>query len=156
MGGSVCIRTRRIPEDFDTFVDRLRNGHPVAMVFICADGDRDRVRDLLCPPLEVPPLQSRRPELDRLLFECLDEAARALAVPGVHLSRKARGTITDNVSSLAELEKTALRVVAILSSLTFAEAATSLGMATVSLSRWTARRRWFSGLLEDCHGGDEG
>jgi hypothetical protein len=156
MGGSVCIRARRLPDDFDAFAERIRNGHPAAMVFVCLDGDRDRVRDLLYPPLDVPPLRKRKPELDRLLFECLDEAARALAVPRVHLSRKTRGTIIENVSSLAELEKTALRIVALLSRPTFAEAATSLGMATVSLSRWTGRRRWFSGLLEGCHGDVDG
>lgn len=159
MGGSVCFRARRLPADFDAFAERLRKGHPAAMVFVCLeekDHLRDRLRDLFCPPLDVPPLRRRRPELDRLLYECLEEAARALAVPPVHLSRKTRGTIIDSVSSLAELEKTALRIVAILSSATFAGAATRLGMATVSLSRWTGRRRWFSGLLEDCHGGVDG
>ena len=159
MGGSVCLRARRLPDDFDAFVERLRDGHPAAMVFVCLDEKdhvRDRVRDLLCPPLDVPPLRKRKAELDRLLFECLEEAARALAVPPVHLSRKTRATVIENVSSLAELEKTALRVVALLSYATFGEAATRLGMAPVSLSRWTGRRRWFSGLLEDCHGGAEG
>lgn len=159
MGGSVCIRARRLPDDFDAFAERLRNGHPAAMVFVSLEekpNTRDRIRDLLCPPLDVPPLRKRRPELDRILFECLQEAAHVLAVPHVHLSRKTLATIMENVSSLAELEKTALRVVALLSHATFAEAATDLGMATVSLSRWTGRRRWFSGLLADCHGGAKG
>jgi transposase-like protein len=44
-------------------------------------------------------------------------------------------------TSLSEIEKATLRLVALRSSATVSQAAARLGMAPVSLSRWVARRK---------------
>jgi hypothetical protein len=143
VGGSVCIRANRLPPDFDALAASFRECGSIAMIFVCLQ-DSDRVRDLLCPPIEVPSLAERAPYLHRLLDECLEEAAEALGVRGVRLTEAMRESILLDVESLADLEKTALRVVALASSRNMSRAAERLQMAPVSLSRWVSRRRWFA------------
>jgi len=52
-----------------------------------------------------------------------------------------RWVIESASATLAEIEKTALRLVAIRMSRTLSRAAERLGMAPVSLSRWIGRRQ---------------
>jgi hypothetical protein len=58
-----------------------------------------------------------------------------------------REDVLERVASFSELEKTALRVVALASSLSISQAAARLGMAPVSLTRWLRRRRWLQAIL---------
>lgn len=137
-GGSVCIRTNRLPQDFEALVAMLRE-NSLAMLFVCLHG-HDPVRDLLYPPIEIPSLAQRLPDLERLLDEFLVEAAAALDVGAVRLSERTRSFVLRGVASLADLEKTALRLVAIASSRNMSQAAERLHIAPVSLSRWVCRR----------------
>jgi hypothetical protein len=82
MDGSICLRSRRLPADFDRLRESGRNAAPFPTVFICLHRD-DRVRDLLCRPLEIPPLAARASESHRLLQEAMDEAATALGTARV-------------------------------------------------------------------------
>lgn len=140
MDGSLCLHSRRLPADFDLLTPRLRGGLPTT-TFVCLHDD-DRVRDLLCRPIEIPSLAERAPELDRLLDESLDDAAETLGLPRARLSRRVRRIVLDHVASFADLEKTALRVVALVSAPNVTQAALRLRMAPVSLIRWLRRRSW--------------
>jgi hypothetical protein len=152
-GGSVCIRANRLPRDFDALVTRLRQENSTAMLFVCLNGN-DPLRDLLYPPIEIPSLAQRVPDRERLLDEFLMEAAAVLGVDTVQLAERMRSSVLRNVASLADLEKTALRLVALASSQNMSQAAARLHMAPVSLSRWVSRR-WSPAWLSDTASGSD-
>lgn len=145
-GGSICLRARRLPRDFDRLCRSLRESPRAAIVFVCLQGD-DRVRDLLCRPLEIPPLAERTAEPEILFQESLDEAAATLGTPRLRISPAARQGILERVTSFAELEKAALRIVALATAKNLSQAAEWLRMAPVSLSRWRTRRPWLTAIL---------
>jgi hypothetical protein len=146
--GSICLRSRRLPADFDRLCESVRDAAPFPTVFICLHGD-DRLRDLLCRPLEIPPLAARASESYRLLQEALDEAAAALGMARLRIPRQARQGVLEGVASFAELEKTALRIVALASTRNPSQAAVCLGIAPVSLMRWLHRRPWILAVLDE-------
>ncbi|MEO7729905.1 MAG: hypothetical protein ABIY55_02955 [Kofleriaceae bacterium] len=147
-GGSLCLRANRLPSDFDYLCRSLREGRQAATVFVCLC-DEDSIRDLWCRPLEIPALSAHAPESGLLVQEVFDDAALELETSSLRLPRAMRQNILDRVASFSELEKTALRVVALASSRNISQAATRLGMAPVSLTRWLERRRWLRAILSD-------
>jgi hypothetical protein len=153
MDGSICLRSRRLPADFDRLRESVRDAAPFPTVFVCLHGD-DRVRDLISRPLEILPLAARASESHRLLQESLDEAATALGTGRLRLPRYARQGVLERVASFAELEKTALRVVALASARNPSQAAVRLGMAPVSLKRWLHRRPWLMAVLRELNAYD--
>lgn len=148
MGGSICLRSRRLPADFDLLREALRDAVPIAMVFVCLHGE-DRVRDLLFRPLEVPGLAARAADSDHLLQDALDEAAAEFGIARLQIPRRLRKGILECVASFAELEKTALRVVALVSARSMSHAAARLAMAPVSLVRWLDRRPWLVAIVDE-------
>jgi hypothetical protein len=157
MGGSVCVRSRRLPPDFDLFRAKFRESEPIAMIFVCLHGE-DQVRDLLCRPLHIPSLAERASESDRLVYGAFDDAAVMLGVRRLQLSPHMRQVIFDHVGSFADLEKTALRLAALASARNPSQAAARLGMAAVSMMRWLYRRRWAMAILrelEECRTGTD-
>jgi hypothetical protein len=150
--GSICLRSRRLPADFDLLRESLRDTVPSATVFVCLHGE-DRVRDLFFRSLEVPCLAARASESDRLLQDALNEAATALGTARLRIPRRARHGLLERVASFAELEKTALRVLALASARNPSQAAARLGMAPVSLNRWLYRRPWLMAMLRELKAG---
>jgi hypothetical protein len=146
--GSICLRSRRLPADFDRLCQSVRDAVPFPTVFVCLHSD-DRLRDLLCRPLEIPPLAARAAESHRLFQEALDEAATALGTKRLQLPRQARQGVLERVASFAELEKTALRIVALATARNPSQAAERLRMAPVSLKRWLHRRPWLVAVLDE-------
>jgi len=130
-----------LPRDFSALVARLRGTDDVQLV-VCAS-ERDAAHPFLVrsASLHLPPLAGRVAELDRVIAEY---AADAVADLGV-----APGTITDGdhawvrqhaTSSLPEIEKVTLRIAALRASSNMSYAASRLGVAPVSLTRWIDRR----------------
>jgi hypothetical protein len=148
MDGSICLRSRRLPADFDRLRESVRDAAPFPTVFVCLDGD-DRVRDLISRPLEIPPLAARVSESHRLLQEALDEAATTLGTGRLRIPRRARQGVLEGVASFAELEKTALRIVALAATPNASQAAVRLQMARPSLTRWLYRRPWLMAVLDE-------
>jgi hypothetical protein len=140
-GGSLCIRRRRPPHDFSSLVARLRSSADVQ--YICLD--EDSLQWLVRPgPIEVPSVHERISELPRVVDEYLFDAIVELApTPMLALNEQDRSWLIEHatMSSLAEIEKAAMRLVALRSAPNLSQAAARLGMAAVSLSRWVARRR---------------
>ncbi|HMG23329.1 MAG TPA: hypothetical protein VK607_18470, partial [Kofleriaceae bacterium] len=69
VGGSLCVRTRRLPGDFPALVARLRDADDV-LCAICAGQLADPHLPLVLPaPLAVPPLARCSAELDRIITE---------------------------------------------------------------------------------------
>lgn len=141
-GGSLCVRSRRLPRDFPSLVPRLRGANDVLLV-VCAD-PRDDVHPLLVRPgpIAVPPLAGRAQELPRIVDEYAADAIaelRALRPGFTDVDRD--WVLRHAATSLAEIEKATLRLVALRASRTLTDAAARLGMAPASLTLWISRRR---------------
>jgi hypothetical protein len=140
IGGSLCVRMRRWPEDFPALVARLRGADDVLCV-LCAGQLADHPPLILPAPLAVPPLAERSSELDRIIAEYAGDAIAELAAPAASFTADDHEWVRDHAAtSLAEIEAATLRLVAFYTSRNLSHAAERLGMAPVSLSRWLDRR----------------
>jgi hypothetical protein len=139
-GGSLCVRSRRLPPDFAQVVERLRDPASQVQLIVCAEDPRacERCR---VTPVVIPSLAARRDEIDRIIHEYAHDAMVELATPRSVFQAADRDWVREHAaSSLPEIEKATLRLVALRASRNLSHAATWLGMAPVSLSRWIGRR----------------
>jgi hypothetical protein len=142
VGGTLCMRSR-LPHDFAELLAGLHEPDPRVRLIVCPS-QNDHGEGLAAPvPIYVPPLSERALELPRIVEEYAAEAIAALRP----LRPEARFTAADlrwvvecAGTSLAEIEKATLRVVALHMSASLSDAARLLGMAPVSLARWLSRR----------------
>jgi hypothetical protein len=140
-GGSLCVRTRRLPRDFPALVGRLRRTDDVLFI-VCIEHDSADPLLVRPAPIVVPPLASRTTELDRVIAEYAADAVAELGAPSAGLTYADRAWVRQNATtSLGEVEKATLRLVALRASRNVSGAAAWLRMSAVSLSRWLGRRR---------------
>jgi hypothetical protein len=140
-GGSLCVRSLRLPKDFSSVVTALRNPNSRVQLTICVQKPEDWT-GYLPPPITVPPLADRRAELDQIITEYGEDAIAELgALPTSFLPADRDWVRMHSASSLPDIEKATLRLVAIRESRNLSAAAARLGMAPVSLSRWIGRRK---------------
>jgi len=141
-GGSLCVRSRRLPSDFSSVVAQLRSTNDVQII-VCADGRDDAHPFLVRPaPIRIPSLRVRTDELQRIVDEYAVDAVAELRALGRGLTAADRRWVLEHAPlTLAEIEKATLRLLAIRVSRNVSNAAARLGMAPVSLSRWAARRK---------------
>jgi len=139
-GGSLCVRSRRLPRDFAEVVTALRDPSSRVQLVVCARTPED-CESLLAAPIVVPSLAGRELELDRIIAEYAEDATRQLGTPRGGFPLVDRAWVRVHAaSSLPEIEKATLRLVALRESRNLSNAAARLGMAPVSLSRWIGRR----------------
>jgi hypothetical protein len=140
-GGSLCVRSLRLPRDFGGVVTALRDPNAQVQLVVCAQATED-CEPFLAVPITVPPLTSRADELDRVITEYAEDAIAELGTPRTgFLSADREWVRTHSALSLPDIEKATLRLVAIRESRNLSSAAARLGMAPVSLSRWIGRRK---------------
>ena len=142
-GGSLCMRARRLPRDFPALAAQLQATDDV--LFIVCTEPHDTIPLLVRPaPIHVPPLAGRAAELDRVIAEYAADAIAELGARPDSFTERAHVWVREHAATLAELEKATLRLVAIRTSRNMSDAAARLGMAPVSLMRWSDRRgpRW--------------
>lgn len=139
-GGSVCVRTRRLPKDFRELVQELRNPGSRVQLIVCAPA-MDECERCRVTPIVIPPLSDRRSEIDRIIDEYAEDAITELAAPRSSFPPVDHTWVREHASSsLAEIETATLRLVALRTSRNLSHASARLGMAPVSLSRWVGRR----------------
>lgn len=140
VGGSVCVRHPRLPRDFAKAQSQLCDPRCDVQLYVCMD---ERCRDITVTgavPVELPPLKIRQPEIPRIIDEYAKEALAAFNASPECFTTADRIWAHRHAHSISEIEKMTSRVVAVRSSNNTAQAASLLGMAPVSLSRWLARR----------------
>jgi hypothetical protein len=148
-GGSLCVRTRRLPRDFSALVARLRATDDVLFI-VCIEHDNADPLLVRPAPIVVPALDSRAAELDRVITEYAADAVAELGAPRSGFTDADRAWVREHAAtSLAEVEKATLRLVAIRTSRNLSTAAARLGMAPVSLLRWLVRRKLPAMMLSD-------
>ncbi len=139
-GGSLCVRSRRLPPDFAQVVERLRDPTSQVQLIVCAEEPKECERCRVTP-LVIPPLADRQDEIDRIIHEYAHDAMVALAAPRYVFQAADHDWVREHAAgTLPEIEKATLRLVALRASRNLSHAATQLGMAPVSLSRWIGRR----------------
>jgi hypothetical protein len=140
-GGTLCVRARRLPRDFDEILKTFREPECPTQLMIC-------YRKTLLPnaaQIDIPPLDSRRSDLPRIVSEYIEDAAHALHAPDDCLDQQDIEWILDHAAfggelTISGIEKAALRAVALKMTGDLTGAARLLGMARVSLERWIKRR----------------
>jgi hypothetical protein len=140
-GGTLCLRTRRVPRDRPALVARLRGARDVVLV-VCASDAADADPLVIRPaPIRLPPISEYAAELDRVIAEYAVDAVAELGAPPGTFTRQDHAWVRQHAAtSLAEVAKATLRLVALRASRNLSTAATRLGLAPVSLSRWVDRR----------------
>lgn len=148
-GGSLCVRARRLPHDFPALAAQLRATDD-ALFIVCAGHD-DTLPLLVRPaPINAPPLASRAAEIDRVIVGYAADAIAELGVPLASFTAADHAWVRQHAAtSLGEIEKATLRLVAIRTSPNMSFAAARLGMAPVSLVRWIGRRKLPPMVLRD-------
>ncbi|MEO7730298.1 MAG: hypothetical protein ABIY55_04955 [Kofleriaceae bacterium] len=141
-GGSLCVRSSRLPRDFLSAMAVIRDPDAHIQLVVCADHRNVGDALLVIPaPIIIPPLVSRTNELPRIVDECALDAVSALgADPESFIDQDRAWVMRYEASSLWAIEKATLRLVALRASASVSNAATRLGIAPVSLSRWIGRR----------------
>jgi hypothetical protein len=139
-GGSLCVRSPRLPKDFREVIVALHAPSSQVQLVIC-DQSPGICGAYLAVPITVPPLTSRADEVDRIITEYAEDA---LAEVGLRLTSfppaDREWVRLHSASSMPDIEKATLRLVAIRESRNLSAAAARLGMAPVSLARWIGRR----------------
>jgi len=139
-GGSLCVRSRRLPRDFVQVVLALREPEARVQLIVCAGSPEDS-KPYLAVPIAIPPLAGRKAEIDRIITEYAEDAIAALGAPRTSFAPADHAWVREHaLSSLPEIEKATLRLVALRDSRNLSNAAARLGMAPVSLARWIGRR----------------
>lgn len=110
---------------------------------VCSVEDDESDPLLVVPaPIRLPPIADRSRELPRIVDEYAVDAIAMLSAHHSCFTDTDRAWILEyRASSLSEIEKATLRLVALRTSANMSMAAERLGMAPVSLSRWAHRRR---------------
>lgn len=141
IGGSLCMRMRRLPDDFPVLVAMVRDAADV-LCAVCTDQLADPHPPLILPaPLAVPPLADRSADLDRIIAEYAGDAIAELVAPPSSFTADDHAWVRNKAAaSLAEIEKATLRLVTLRTSRSLSHAAAQLGMAAVSLSQWFDRK----------------
>jgi hypothetical protein len=140
-GGSLCVRSSRLPRDFWALLSQLREPEPSVQLVVCLDRD-DRGALLVGPvPIDVPPMRERASEVPRIIEEYAAEAIAALRAPAdCFTPADLEWMVDQSAASLTDIEKGTMRLVARKISDNLGQAAALLGMAPVSLARWLDRR----------------
>ncbi|HET9627197.1 MAG TPA: hypothetical protein VFP84_37815 [Kofleriaceae bacterium] len=141
-GGSLCMRRYRLPADLSSVVPQLQAANDVQYVVCSAANDEIDPLLVLPAPIRIPPLTDREQELPRIVEAYAADAIATLGVGETSFTERDRTWILEHaISTISEIEKTTLRLVAVRASSNMSHAAARLGMAPVSLSRWIDRRQ---------------
>ena len=139
-GGTICVRSDRLPEDFAALTRSLRTPPYQFQVIICAASVAE-AQVHLATPIAIPSLNQRRNEIPRIIDEYVGDATQALKSAEM-LAPQDRAWIADHsAESISEIEKGASRLVALRQAGSAAGAASLLGINHSSLLRWIARKK---------------
>jgi len=109
-------------------------------IVVCTTSDR--AKEIPRPPIVIPPLDSRKADLDRLIEESIDRAAERLYCTGlVRLSSEDRAWLRARAcGSLRELQTATLRLVAVREAGSIHAGSALLGISHVALTNWLNSR----------------
>jgi len=139
-GGSVCMRSKRLPRDFKELATVLRAPGAPFQLILCGLRLPDRM-ELVLAPISIPALSTRQHELDRIIEEYAHDAALALRTSSRFTAADRDWVRRHAATSLSEIEKGAWRKLALREAGNIVGAAKLLGIGHTSLGEWFDRRR---------------
>ena len=139
-GGTICVRSDRLPRDFALFTEALRTPPYKFQVIICA-ASLSEARVHLATPIAIPPLSQRRDEIVKIIDEYVQEALQAFRSHEPIAPQDKIWIAEHSADSVSEIEKGASRLIALRLAGSAAGAASLLGLNHSSLLRWIARRK---------------
>lgn len=139
--GSLCIWNNRLPRDFAEVKVALQDPDTRVQLIVCARHAYE-AEAFGSTPIAIPSLTRRPLEIQRVVEEYGRDAELELGLPSTSFLREDRDWIVENASSsLAEVEKATLRLLAIREERgNLKRAAARLGMARPPLTKWINRR----------------
>jgi len=142
-GGSLCLRSWRLPFDFVATVERARDLACDVQIIIYGEERHLANPFLILPgPIWVPSLQTRTSELPRIVMEYALDASAELGVPESSLTEADRQWVLEHAPmTWAGIQEATRRLVALRASPSLSHAAERLGMAEVLLRRWIGGRK---------------
>jgi hypothetical protein len=140
LGGSMCMWVKRLPRDFADVTTALRDPDTRVQLIVCGVRPPDS-KELVSAPIEVPPLSSRPDEIERVIDEYAADAVTALHASACFNTVDRDWVRLHSATSLPEIEKGTLRIIALREAGNIARAAAMIGMAHASLGEWIGRRR---------------
>jgi hypothetical protein len=141
VGGTLCMRTRRLPRDFQDVAIALRDPMSRVQLVLCTDHLAE-AKQLLIDPVIIPSLSRRRAELTRIVDEYARDAIEDLAATATGFTAAQRDWVLAHATStLPEIEKATRRLIALRQTESVSQAAAKLGMSHAALSQWIGRRR---------------
>lgn len=140
-GGTACLRGERLPPDFAEALTLWHRPDTRTQLVVCARNPM-RSDSYVTTAIDIPPLSQRAKELRRIIDEYADDAAALLGAPPEACTLRDRDWIrAQAATSLAEIDKAVLRLIAVRTSPSINQAAERLGMSHAALSRWLERKR---------------
>jgi DNA-binding transcriptional regulator YiaG len=141
VGGSLCVRAQRLPQDSVALAGWLRASDDV-MFIVCTEHDFTIPLPVRPASINVLSLACRGMDLNRIVAEYAADAIAALGVPASSFTAADRSWVRRHAAtSFDEIEKATMRLVAIRTLPNLSQAAARLGMTPMSLKRWAGRRK---------------
>ena len=147
VGGTVCLMTRYLPSDLRSLMQAFRRPECQTQIVVCSE----RVVEaevFNAAPIVVPPLASRKDELDRLIEEYARDAAGPLELGPHWLSTPERTWIKANMHTLALIQKATIRLAAIRQAGSMSRGAKRLGISHVGMLKWLRTHKFPLGLTD--------
>ncbi len=139
--GTLCILYSRLKyRELTTILTSVLPQDCVTHIVLCTGPDE--TKELSRPPIVIPPLATRKPELDRLIGEYVVEAAKRLyCTKPIRLSSEDRAWLRTQASeSLSDLQTTTLRLVAVREAGSVNVGSALLGISHTALFKWLNAR----------------
>jgi len=134
-GGTLCIWARKLPADAIAVRKLASDREPQCRMIVCARSAGEVMS------IDIPALSTRPSEIGRIIDEYAVDAIKRLGAKPTSFNATDRELLVENPpTTLADIELTTFRMVAIREYGGVTHAAPRLGVTHSALSRWLARR----------------
>ena len=143
--GTCCFVDDKLPDDFAALAATLTAADSKARLVVCSPSREDATEAMTqlerSAVLELPALDARSQDIERLIFDYAEDAVAALEAPSNGFREHELVWLGSlRFASLDEIEEVTYRLVA-LRNWSVRGGAQRLGISHVALSRWARRRR---------------
>jgi len=146
-GGTVCLSTKHLPSDQRKLMHGLRRPECQTQLVVCSERAQD-AELFNAAPIVIPPLASRKEELDRIIEEYAADAAGPWGLGEHWLNAAERAWIRGNLHTLANIQKATMRLAAIRQAGSMTRGAALLGISHVAMLKWLRTHSFPAGLAD--------
>ncbi|HWU89282.1 MAG TPA: FHA domain-containing protein [Kofleriaceae bacterium] len=144
--GTVCLWAKLLPSDLRDLLAALRRPGCQTQLVVCSESTRD-AELFHAIPVVIPPVASRRDEIDRIVEEYAVESAASLGMGELRLDPTERAWIRRHLHTLPDIQKATLRLAAIRQAGSISAGALRLGISHVAMLKWL-RSHAYPGLAK--------